>query len=80
MSAYSFRASDGLECYGLADEGRVTVLGIVQDAPERPLTRSADALIEIARQFDLELVHWCRCARASWDNPLFRHLLIGAGA
>jgi hypothetical protein len=77
VSGYSFRAPDGLECYGLAEDGRVMVLGIVQEELVPPPTLSADALIEIAREFDLDLVHWCRCGRASWDSPLFRHLLVG---
>jgi hypothetical protein len=76
-SGYSFRAADGLECYGVEEDGRVTVLGIVQHMPELPPFRSADALAQIALQFDLELVNWCRCARALWDMPLFRHLLLG---
>ena len=80
VSGYSFRAADGLQCYGTAEDGRVTVLGVVQNAPVSPPTRSADALTEIAREFDLDLVHWCRCGRASWDNPLFRLLLVGTDA
>jgi hypothetical protein len=77
VSGYSFRAADGLQCYGVEEDGRVAVLGIVQDAPASPPRQSADALAEIAREFDLDLVHWCRCARASWDMPLFRRLLLG---
>jgi hypothetical protein len=77
VSGYSFRAADGLECYGLAEDGRVRVLGVVQNVPEPPPIDSADALIEIAREFDLDLVHWCQCRRASWDNPQFRHMLLG---
>ena len=80
VSGYSFKASDGLQCYGTEQDGRVTVLGIVQDTAASPPTRSADAIVEIAREFDLELVHWCRCGRAAWDTPLFRQLLLGADA
>lgn len=80
VSGYSFRAAYGLECYGVEEEGRVTVLGIVQDAPASPPVQSADALAQIAREFGLDLVHWCRCARASPDSPLFRHLLLGTDA
>lgn len=72
VSGFSFQA-DGLQCYGTEEDGKVTVLGIVQEFPESP----GDALSQIAREFDLELVHWCRCARASWDDPLFRELLTG---
>jgi hypothetical protein len=76
-SGYSFRGADGLECYGVTDAGRVTVLGVVQEAVVPAPVRSAGALIEIAREFDLDLVHWCRCVRAAWDDPLFRRLLVG---
>jgi hypothetical protein len=79
-SGYSFTAADGLQCYGVEDDGRVTVLSIVQDTPTPPPVRSAEALMEISRQFDLDLVHWCRCSRASWDTPLFRQLLLGMEA
>jgi hypothetical protein len=78
MSGFSFRSADGLECYGVEEGGRVTVLGVVQDAPASPPARSADSLAKIAREFDLELVDWCRCGRASPDAPLFRQLLLGA--
>lgn len=80
VSGYSFRAADGLECYGIDEGGRVAVLGIVHDSPESPPVQSADALARIAREFDFDLVHWCRCARVSWESPLFRHLLLGTNA
>jgi hypothetical protein len=80
VSGYSFRAADGLQCYGTEEGGRVTVLGIVQDTQASPPVASTDALAEIARGFDLEVVQWCRCERASWDTPLFRHMLSGSDA
>jgi hypothetical protein len=80
VSGFSFRAADGLECYGAEDGGRVTVLGIIQDVPASPPVRSADALALISREYDLDLVHWCRCVRASPDTPQFRHLLLGTDA
>lgn len=76
-SGYSFRAADGLECYGIEENGRVSVFAIVRELPSSPSAHSADALAKIAQTFDLYLVNWCRCAKASWDNPLFRDLLIG---
>jgi hypothetical protein len=79
-SGYSFRAADGLECYGVEEGGRVAVLAIIQEPPASPPLQSADALAQVAREFDLDLVHWCRCARASWDTPLFRRLLLGTDA
>jgi hypothetical protein len=80
VSGYSFRAADGLECYGVEEGDRVAVLGVIQDLPKSPAIQSADALAQVAREFDLELVHWCRCERATWDSPVFRHLLIGTAA
>src|SRR5262249_46799503 len=80
VSGYSFRAADGLECYGVEESGQVAVLGVIQDSPESPPVQSAEVLARVAREFDLDLVHWCRCARASWDTPLFRQLLLGADA
>jgi hypothetical protein len=68
ISGFSFRK--GLQCYGTEEDGKVTVLGIVTERPE-----PSEALIQLAREFDLDLIHWCRCARASWDDPLFCQLL-----
>lgn len=79
-SGFSFRAADGIECYGSDDEGRVTALGIVEGLSASPPIRSADALVLIAREFDLDLVHWCRCVRASPDTALFRNLLLATDA
>jgi hypothetical protein len=80
VSGYSFRAADGLHCYGTEEGGRVTVLGFVEETPASPPVGSADAVAEIARAFDLELVQWCRCQRASWATPLFRQMLLGSNA
>jgi hypothetical protein len=77
---YSLRGADGLQCYGIAESGRVTVLGIVQDTASPARSRSANAIIGIAREFDLDLVDWCRCVRTSWDDPRFLELLLGAAA
>ena len=57
VSGYSFRAADGSECYGLAEDGRVTVLGIIQRHPRaHRRLESADALIKIVKEYDLDLV------------------------
>ena len=73
-SGFSFQMAEELRCYGNEEAGKVTVLGIVQELPET-LGRSADALAEIAREFDLDLVHWNRCVRVSCDDLQFRQLL-----
>ncbi len=73
ISGFSFQSGD-LRCYGIEEEGTVTVLGIAQEAKQ---DESVEALTTLARDFDLELVQWCRCARAAWDDPRFRRLLTG---
>lgn len=69
LGGFSFRAGD-LACYGIEEDGAVTVLGIAQSG-------EAEALAPLAYRFDLELVNWCLCARASWDDALFSRLLTG---
>ena len=56
----------------------MTVLGIGQNDVAPPPVQSAEALARIAHELDLDLVYWCRCARASWDSPRFRQLLLGS--
>ncbi|WP_425616184.1 hypothetical protein NA78x_006123 [Anatilimnocola sp. NA78] len=74
-AGFAFTASDGQACYGLAPGGMVSVLGIAQTSLPAPPQQSITKLAEIAQKFDLELVQWCRCARATADQPLFRQLL-----
>ncbi len=74
-SGYSFTASDGQRFYGLADNDKISVLGIVQQTLPSTPVRSIETLEQLAREFDLELVHWCRCGRASVGDLLFRKLL-----
>jgi len=76
-SGFAFTSPDGLICYGTTFDGRVTVLGVGQDAVQPPPHRSAAALAQIARDFELDLVHWCRCGRFSWDDERFHQLVIG---
>jgi hypothetical protein len=80
VSGFSFKTDDGLQCYGVEETCLVKVLGVVQNAGLRPPARSADSLAQIAREFDLDLIFWCRCVRLSWDDPLFRQLLVGSAA
>lgn len=78
VGGFSFRAPDGLQCYGIEERGQLTTLAIDQDLPEHPPQHSAEALARLAKDFDLELIRWCRCARASWSLPLFREMLLGS--
>jgi hypothetical protein len=70
-SGFSFDAG-GFRCYGIEEGGKVTVLGIAEVAGGA----SAEGLARLAREVDLDLVHWCRCARVGWDEPLFAELLV----
>jgi hypothetical protein len=79
-SGYSFAMPDGLRCYGVEQEGRITVFGIAQQAPDSPPSRSVDCLTRIAREFNIDLIHWCRCVRVPFTDPLFRQLLTGIAA
>lgn len=72
VAGFSFRAG-GLECYGVDEDGAVSVLGVAGGAAREG---AVEALAEIARRFDLDLIHWCRCVRVGWDDPLFRQLLM----
>lgn len=60
---------------GVADDGVVTILAFGQGTADEA---GIEALSRLARKFDLELVYWCRCARAGRGDPLFRPLLTGA--
>ena len=71
---FSFRSGE-LECYGIEEDGAVTVLAFGQGKADET---SVEALSRLAHKFDLELVYWCRCVRAAWGDPLFRQLLTGA--
>ena len=73
-SGFSFRAGD-LHCYGIEEGGSIRVLGIAQESGEGGVV---EAMARLAHEFDLELIQWCRCARAEWDDPLFGRLLTGS--
>lgn len=79
-AAYSFVTSDGLQCYGLAENGLISVFGVMRNFTACSSGRSVDAIRELAREFDLDLIDWCRCARASWDSPAFSELLGSDGS
>jgi hypothetical protein len=72
-AGFSF-SSGNLKCYGIDEDGRVSVLGIAQVGAE---DEAVEALAWLAHVFDLELIHWCRCLRVAWDDQLFRQMLTG---
>ena len=72
---YSFTLNDDFSVYGIAPKGKVQVIAIGQDSNISPNARSIDLLQQLARKFNLDLVHWCRCIRVNPDDPLFHSLL-----
>jgi hypothetical protein len=72
---YSLSLNDDFSVYGLAPKGKVQVIAIGQDANIPPNQESIDLLQQLARKFNLDLVHWCRCIRVAPEDPLFRSLL-----
>lgn len=73
--SYSLTLADGLLLYGLAPDGRIGVLAISQYPQTSASEESIERLKTLARDFDLNLVSWCRCVRASPNDPAFRSLL-----
>jgi hypothetical protein len=71
---YSLTTPDGLRLYGVVTDGRVTVVGIA-GRPVASGSGSVECLATLAKEFDLDLVYWCRCARVAHDDPLFGRLL-----
>ncbi|AFY95719.1 hypothetical protein [Chamaesiphon minutus] len=72
---YSLTLNDDFSVYGIAPNGRVQVIAIGQDSNISASVESIELLLQIARKFNLDLVHWCRCIRVSPDDPAFRSLL-----
>jgi hypothetical protein len=72
---YSLSLNDDFSIYGVAPKGKVQVIAIWQDANVPPNDESIDLLHQLARKFNLDLVHWCRCLRVTPDDPAFRSLL-----
>lgn len=74
-AGYSFTLNDDFSVYGIAPKGKIQVIAIGQDCNISPNHNSIDLLQQLARKFNFDLVHWCRCIRVSSDDPLFRSLL-----
>ncbi|MCY7366645.1 MAG: hypothetical protein LH474_00635 [Chamaesiphon sp.] len=72
---YSFTLNDDFSVYGIAPKGKIQVIAIGQDCNISPNENSIDLLQQLARKFNLDLVHWCRCIRVNPDDSLFRSLL-----
>jgi hypothetical protein len=74
-AGYAFPLNDDFSVYGVAPNGKVQVIAIGQDANVSPNDTSIDHLQQLARKFNLDLVHWCRCLRVAPDDSSFRSLL-----
>jgi hypothetical protein len=72
---YSLTLNDDFAIYGIAPKGKAQVIAIGQDTNIPPNDESIDLLQQLARKFNLDLVHWCRCQRVAPDDPAFRSLL-----
>jgi hypothetical protein len=72
---YSFRLNDDFSLYGIAPKGKVQVIAICQDSNVPPNQDSIDSLQQLARKFNFDLVHWCRCIRVNPEDPLFRLIM-----
>jgi hypothetical protein len=72
---YSLTLNDDFCVYGIVPKGKIQVIAIGQDCNIPPNADSIDLLQQLARKFNLDLVHWCRCLRVSPEDPLFCTLL-----
>jgi hypothetical protein len=71
---YAFRTND-LTLYGVAPNGNVQTIAFDQYSDVSPTSDAICRLKSLAQNLDLDLVYWCRCARAGPDDPLFDSLL-----
>jgi hypothetical protein len=72
---YSFILNDDFSIYGVAPNSKVQVIAIGQDSNIPPNDESIERLQQLARKFNLDLIHWCRCIRVNPDDPSFSSLL-----
>jgi hypothetical protein len=75
IDGYSMTIADGLTIYGAAPNGKVQVIALDQYPARSPSVESLNRLKSLARDLELDLVYWCRCARVAPDDPLFDTLL-----
>ncbi len=74
-SGFSITPAPGLQLYGLTQNGTISVLAIAEETLKDVSEQSITALKSLASTFDLELVHWCTCRRASGTDQNFDQLL-----
>jgi len=67
--------SEGATVYGIAARDQISVLGLIPG--ETPSAHLATRVKVLAREFEFDLVDWCRCVRVSPDDPRFEMVLFG---
>jgi hypothetical protein len=72
---YSLTTEDGMTIYGVAPYGNVRVIAFDQYSKLSANAESIYRLKSLAHDLNLDLVYWCRCARAAPDDLLFGSLL-----
>ncbi|MCE9548027.1 MAG: hypothetical protein K8T25_21345 [Planctomycetia bacterium] len=77
---YSFSVCDGLFLYGTAPGDVIEVLAVAPMAKEPPSRDVVERLAQVAQDFDLCLVNWCRCVRAQPSEQWFGAILAGEDA
>ena len=75
-TGFSIKPYDGLTLYGLSPDGGVTVLGIVNETRATVLDAAIANLSSLAIEYELDLLHWCRCQRAAPSTTAFRDLIM----
>jgi len=74
---FSVALPSGPTLYGITSLGKIRVLALAHESVGTYDARSIERLTELARRYDLDLVHWCRCCRVGWNDPMFAELLAG---
>jgi hypothetical protein len=77
IDGFSFALPGGPTLYGIAPIGQVRVLALAQESVGKCDPQSVERLRELANGYELDLVQWCRCCRAKWNDTLFSDLLAG---
>lgn len=75
-TGFSIMPCSGLTLYGLSRNDGVTVLGIVKETQTTVPNAAVASLSSLAQEYELDLLHWCRCQRAAPSPTAFRDLIM----
>lgn len=75
-TGFSIKPCDGLTLYGLSPNDGVMVLGIVKETRKSVPDAMIANLSSLAREYELDLIHWCRCQRAAPYSTAFHDLIM----